>query len=403
MERLRRLAPPSAVIVLVLVLVLVLMVALGVRLPSRGAATPLARPTTTATDAPLAEIVSGRFTTRVAEPAFLRFRKDDNGHVSYEVGALKVHPPKLLPVYVVGGSNVREAIQTPAALQTAIKRKTGVSTRVVTFGAYAENLTSMLAVIDNLPPGPGVVAISVDPPDFADGLNAVDKQAKGEPLLMASSAVDDVLAGEGHTPPASIAEGYHDYMSWWRKDNSAALKAGKQPWNVYILHDCNRVAESDAVKRRLLHTWTTGPGKSGGAFFRYEKFWTSVLRAAADLAHAKGYSVVISEGSYDRAIVGRGFVPCRQIYVPACRSIARSVAGWYVDPNTTAHLTDRDFRDLYHVLASGRPKWTPALAALIAPAVRQAAKAKASPSPTASPSVSTSPTVTTSSSASASP
>ena len=399
MKRLRRLAPACAVIVLALVLAVVFVA----RQPGRGEATSLAQPTTVATDAPVADIVSGHFTTRVAEPGFLRFRKDDNGHVSYEVGALKVHPPTLLPVYVVGGSNVREAIQTPAALQQAIKLKTGVSTRVVTFGAYAENFASMLAVIDNLPPGPGVVAISIDPPDFANGLGMIDKQAKGEPLLMASSAVDDVLTAEGHTPPASIAEGYSNYMTWWRRDNSATLKAGKRPWNVYILHDCNRVAEPDAVKRLLLRRWVTGPGKSGGAFFRYQKSWAGVLRAAAELAHAKGYSVVISEGSYDRAVVGRAFVPCRRIYVPASRGIARSVAGWFIDANTTAHLTNRDFRDLYHVLASGRPKWTPALAALLAPAVRQAARAKASPSPSTSPSDSGSPSDSSSPSTSISP
>jgi len=391
MKRWRRLAPACAATVLVLALTVVLVA----RLPGRGEATSLGQPAAVATDVPVADIVSGHFTTRVAEPAFLRFRKDDNGHVSYEVGALKVHPPSVLPVYVVGGSNVREAIQTPAALQQAIKLKTGVSTRVVTFGAYAENFASMLAVIDNLPPGPGVVAISIDPPDFADGLGVVDKQAKGEPLLMASAAVDNVLLGEGHAPPASIAEGRGNYMTWWRRDNSATLKAGKRPWNVYILHDCNRVAEPDAVKRLLLHRWTAGPGKRGGAFFRYQKFWTDVLRAAAELARSKGYSVVISEGSYDRAIVGRAFVPCRRIYVPASRGIARSVAGWYVDPNTTAHLTNRDFRDLYHVLGTGRPKWTPALAALIAPAVRQAAKAKASPSPSTSPSAPASPSAAT--------
>ena len=390
MELLRRVAPLSAVVGLALV------VTLAAVLSGCATATSQAQPTTSATDASLAGILSGRFTTRVAEPAFLRVRKDDNGHVSYEVGALKVHPPRLLPVYVVGGSNVREAIETPAALQTQIQRRTRVATRVVTFGAFFENLASMLAIVDNLPRGPGVVVFSVDPPDFAYGLGVVDKQARGEPLLMASAAVDAVLTGEGHTPPASIAAGYDAYMSSWRTDNKATLAAGKHPWNVYILHECGRRGESDATKLRLLRRWTGGAGKAGGAFFQYEKFWTGVLRGAAQLARSKGYTVVVSEGSYDRAIVGSAFAPCRRVYVPACRAIATAVGGWYVDPNTTAHLTNADFRDLYHVLLTGRPKWTPALAALIAPAVRRAAKAKASPSPSASASPSLSPSTSAS-------
>jgi hypothetical protein len=67
---------------------------------------------------------------------------------------------------------------------------------------------------------------------------------------MASAAVDAVLAGEGRTPPATIAQGYEDYLSSWRSANSAALKAGKRPCNVYVLHECDRLAWPDARKRQ---------------------------------------------------------------------------------------------------------------------------------------------------------
>ncbi len=404
MVRLRLVAPSAAA-----GLALVVAIALSAVLPGCAAASLLAaqKPSPSATSVTLASVLSGRFTKLVPEPAFLRYPTDDAGHVTYEIGALKVHAPKVLPVYILGGSNVREGVQSPAAMQAAIKQATGLTTKEVTLASFYQNFAGDLALVDNLPPGPGVVVISVNPPDFGWNLDRADAQAKGIPLLMASPALDDLLKNAGHTPPATIADGFAHYMKTWRQRNSAALKAGKRPWNVYRLHECNLRPQSLSIQQRILSRWLTTMGAPGEGFAVHHVFWAGVLAAAADLARSRGYSVVISEASYNRTLVGTKFRPYHAIYVPACRAIARKDDGWYVDPNTTAHLTAADFRDLYHMLAPGRPKWTTALARLIAPAVRQAAKAKAvTPTPAASPSptvsASTSPSATASATATAS-
>jgi len=368
MMRVRSVAPAAA-----LGLALVVAVVLSV-LPAGCGMVSAAQPSGSAPHVTLAGILSGRFTTRVPEPAFLCFPTDDNSHSVYEIGTLKVHRPKVLPVYLMGGSNVREAVLSPAAMQAALKQATGVTTKVVTFAAPFQKIAADLALIDNLPRGPGVVVISVNPADFAWGDRAADAEDKGVPLLLKSAALDALLRREGHTPAGTVALGYERYLESYRKHNAAALQAGTRPWNVYKLHECNLRAESRPVQERILERWLRGAGKPGGAFDIYHAFWLRALTAAADLAHARGYVVVISEASYNTTLVGARFDSYHKAYVPACRRIARKGGGRYVDPNASAQLTAGDFRDLYHVLATGRPKWTSALARLLAPAVLRAAK-----------------------------
>lgn len=379
MKRSSHASPAPAFVGLVVAIVLAAFLALWVA----GA-----QATRNVTSTTVATIASGRFTATIPEPAFLRYPRDDRGHVAYEIGALKVHRPGNLPVYVIGGSNVREGIQTPAALQTAIERCTGVATTVVNLGATALNLAGTMAEIDNLPRGRGVVVISINQSAFAYARGDVGRQAGGDPLLIESPAVRQLASSlePGHTPPPSIAGALHAYVAAWRNDNAAALKAGREPWNVYTPHKCNVRRVSDAAKRAEVRSWLTHAGKTGGAFFANDPFWCKVLRDAVTLARSRGFSVVISEGSLDRSVVGHAFDRYRRVYMPQCKSIARAAGARYVDPNATAGLTDRDYYDVDHLLLCGRSRWTAALAKLIAPAVRQAAKARPSPTSSSSPS-----------------
>jgi hypothetical protein len=354
---------------------------------SSGAATASNQPSPARTQASIrpvsagriADIVSGSFTTKTPEPAFLRMPRDDSGHVSYKVGTLKIRHPQALPVYLLGGSNVRECIETPASLQKALQAAAGVPTTVVDLGSSDQTPGETMAVIDNLPAGRGVVAIAVNHSRFAYAPAVIEHQIQGFTLLMKSTALwRFTLNAEGLAPRNSISSGVAAYLADWRKRNAATLAAGKKPWHVYQPHRYTS-ALSLAAKRALVTKWLTGKGKAGGAFSRYHAFDAKVLQATVKLAVSRGFSVVLMQAPANLAVMSHKFEPYTKVYVPACESIAAAGGGIYIDVNAAARFVDSDFHDLTHLLTSGRTKWTAALATALAPVVGDAASASPAP------------------------
>ncbi len=329
-------------------------------------------------------IQSGAFTTHIGEPAFLRYIRDDAGHVSYEIGVLKVSPPARVPVYLVGGSNVREMIQTPADLQKAISAGCGVNTKVVDFGSTNQNFGETMAVVNNLPKGHGVVVIAVNHTRFSYTPAQATAQIQGTTLLMRSPALRDfIVALRGAAPADTIAPGLKTYKADWKRANAGVLAAGRTPHNVYLAHRYHQgYLWSDAKKRSRVQLWLNGRGAPGAEFDDRHGFNGKLLQAIADTAVARGFTVVLMEASADNVIIKHSFDRYRDVYVPVCTSIAAGVGGLYVDLNPSLGLVNTDFHDLTHLVESGRTKWTTGLAAALAPVVQ----AIASPSPTSSPS-----------------
>ena len=338
---------------------------------STRAAQPPAQPSP-ASSGLVAGIVSGQFTTKTPEPAFVRAPHDDAGHVSYEVGTLKITPPSSLPVYLIGGSNVRECIATPKALEAAIRRDAGVATTVVDLGSSNQHLGESMAIVDNLPKGPGIVVVSVNHSRFAYSPAEIARQIQGFTLLMPSPALHALMLRlEGKAPRATIAPGVAAYFADWRKRNAAALAAGTTPRNVYRTHKYTAShILSAATDRGMVTKWLTGKGGKGGPFDSCVQFDVKVLRGLVALAQKRGFKVVLMEASANDAIIGTSFAPYRKVYVPQCRRVAAESGAVYVDPNLTAHLTTSEFFDLTHLVGTGRTKWTTALAALLTPTVK---------------------------------
>jgi len=314
---------------------------------------------------------SGAFTRQWREPAFLRGKADDAGHVSYRIGALKLAPPNRPWVALIGGSNVRECLQLPADLSDELEGLTGVKTRTLLLASTNQNLGETMAVVDNLPRGPGVVVVAVNHTRFAYSPANVARQIQGKTLLMPSPALHGFILGDqGAAPADTIAPGIRAYWAQWRRKNAATLHAGETPWHVYTRHryDADHIWTADR-KRSRVALWLGNRGAPGAEFDRFNGFNGRVLAAIATLADARGYRVVFMEASCDLEIVGTAFDPYKAVYVPLCERIAADHGGYYVDPNPTVGLVNADFRDLTHLVGDGRTKWTTALAAALAPAV----------------------------------
>ena len=324
--------------------------------------------------------VTGSFTAHKREPAFLRDSGDDHGHISYRIAALKLHRPQRLPVYVIGDSLVRECLTTPGDLASRIQADSGVTTSVYDFGSSNQPFGESLAIVDNLPKPPGVVVISVSQNRFVWSSSLARNQVRGIRLLMPSTTLwRFILQTFGKAPRNSIAPGVTAYLADWRLRNAALLKAGKKPWHPYEMHRLGGMF-SDDEKRELVAKWLTGRGRPGGAFDTWYDFNGRLLDRAVRRARARGFTVVLMEGSQNLDIVGATWDRYKAVYRPLCQQIAAADGAGYIDPNLTAGLVDADFRDAIHLVVSGRLKWMDALAGLLTPSVQALAP---SPSPTA--------------------
>ena len=339
---------------------------------SLGATSPAVLAERFATSADIAAPYrTGSFTRKWREPAFLRGKADDAGHVSYRIGALKVTPPTRPWIALIGGSNVRECLQQPADLSARVEDLTGVRTRALQLGSTNQNFGETMAIVDNLPPGPGVVVLAVNHTRFAYPPAVVRRQIQGETLLMPSTGLWEFIVGyQGSAPADTIAPGIKAYWAVWRKRNADVLAAGGTPWHVYLQHRYN--AEhiwSLQKKRSRVRLWLDGRGAPGAEFDRFNGFNAELLAAIGTLAADRGYHLVLMEASCDLSIVGTAFDRYKAVYVPVCEQVAADHGGSYVNLNPGAGLVRADFRDLTHLVGAGRTKWTNALAAALAPVV----------------------------------
>ena len=334
--------------------------------------------------------VSGRFTTHKSEPAFLRGPGDDDGHVSYEIGTLKIHPPTAFPIYLVGDSLIRESITSTGDVATRIQTATGVTANVYLFGEGNQNFAESLAVVDNLPPGPGVVVISVSQNRFCSTPSAARDQIQGVRLLAPSTTLwRFILQTFGTAPRNSIKRGIETYLADWRHRNARILAAGRRPWHPYQQHRQGPPVSLER-KQALVEAWLNDRGRPDGPFDDWHRFNTFVLERVVTRAQARGFTVVLMDGSQDGEIIGDAWDRCARVYRSACRQIAEDEQVAYVDPNLTAGLVDSDFHDVTHLIEPGRTKWMDALTTLLAPTVLRVAGVPAT-TPSAGPAATPSP------------
>ncbi|HMK93097.1 MAG TPA: hypothetical protein VK576_08865 [Thermoleophilia bacterium] len=325
---------------------------------------------------------SGRFTTKKPEPAFLRRSNDDPGHISYAIGALKIHPPQRLPVYLVGDSLMRECVTTEDGMAATLKTASGVETSLYVLASSSQNFGESMAIVDNLPPGPGLIVLSVGHAQFAYPLSTLSAQIQGDRLLMPSTTLwRFVLKTAGKAPRNSIAPGIAAYLAAWRRVNAQVLAAGGRPWHPYLLHRQSNVL-SNANKRWRIGRWLDGRGRPGGMFDTWNDFSGSLLERLVRRAQTRGLTVVLMESSENRGMIGSAWDRTTDSYQTTCRRVAGDCGIAYIDPNLTAGLENLDFRDLLHLAPAGRPKWMNALAPLLAPTVQSiAATASTAPAP----------------------
>jgi hypothetical protein len=314
-----------------------------------------------------ARVLDGRLVTTVPLGRFIISGCDDADRNSYQVSYLKHNPPRRPMVYVLGGSSVRECVDSPDSLAAAVSRGAGRSVGARMMAGCMQPLAVQLAIVDNLPVAKGgVVVLGIHQISFICKPTTAQRLLTGVGFLAESPALQSFTNTRlGLDLPNKIRDGLRDYLERYRAARD--VNAFRAPWIKFSPHRYGIFSTiTEAQKRAGIDKWLEGNGRPGGPFERNFDFSAALLEESVKLARAKGFEVVIMEAPQNTAIVGHAFDAYKDKFRPVCRYLRDTYGAHYINLNGKCGLLDRDFRDLYHLFASGRAKWTPKLAAQIA-------------------------------------
>jgi hypothetical protein len=322
-------------------------------------------------------VVSGH-ATAIPESVLLRDPRDDGLRVSYEIGRLKINPPRKPAVYILGGSAARECFLGEGSLANEIGMAGGGDVEVHQLASNNREFGSDLAVIDNLPRTPGVIVIEVGMARFVHVEGATEDQLAGKPLLLWSPALKDFLVDQtGHGRFAfTILPGVADYAVTYAKWRLHRLLIARPFLIRFKQHLYTRdMAYDTARKRELVRLWLENRGRPGGQWERVFPYDAALLERCVALARERGFEVVLLEGPLNTDIVGHQWDAGIERYRGLCDALARTYGARYIDFLAQAGLRDQDFRDLTHMLYPGQVKYERELAAALAPFTAQLASA----------------------------
>jgi len=323
---------------------------------------------------------SGAFAV-VRESVLLRQNRDDFFHDSYLVGRLKLHHPAHLPIYVIGGSAARESLVSEPAFAAVVRRATGVPVDAYVLCNYNQDFGESLAIVDNLPPGGGVVVIAVNNNRFHFSPAEVAHQVSGSPLLLSSPTLrafvaDNPASGAARARLPGILPGVMGYLV---QVADAKFKELVKTGHIGVAYKPHWVTASKmwstARKRAGVQDWISSRGK---AFFTNYAYNARLLDVLVTRAQQRGFKVVLIEETENTAIVGHSFDRFKRVYKPIVRRIATEHDVPYLDLQAKLRLPNADFWDYIHPVEPARIVWQRVLAEALKPVVRQAAAERAS-------------------------
>jgi hypothetical protein len=320
---------------------------------------------------------AGAFTA-VPEGRFVRYRNDDNAHVTYLMARLREAPPGGATVYLLGGSATMESFLSERSLAADVNRAAGGEVGLVSLAAHSQSLAESLALVENLPEGPGLLAVGLAPMRFTNGPGDDAGLLFGEPFFLRSSRVRALLQEEpaGLVPVDTLVPGAIRYVVGYvreRRHDGLALLADVGYSEHYTL---NGPLHSASQKLEMA---SRDVAEDGARYAQYADYNFSVLEALVVLARERGFAVVFFDQPLNGHVLGaewEGVVPS---YRQRAAALAARLGVPYLDVAQRVTLEDRDFLDVYHLVIRGRLKWQPVFARQLGAALRSTGLATTAP------------------------
>jgi len=315
-------------------------------------------------------LVDGGLTT-VSQGRLLRIANDDYVHIAYRVAELQKHPPSVPTIYLFGGSGAMESVVGERSLAAAVRRDSGEDVDVVSLAAHQQSLAQSLVIVDNLPPGPGVVLVGLAPMRFTPSPAADARLLSGRPLLLRSPRLEllsSKLFGK-HPPFGGALPGIFDYTGAYLRARAAdgVFWGGRISYTPHYYPSGEKGALPLAKRLNVDAVLT----RDGALYAQYGHYNFTVLRELIRLARERGYLVALYDQPLNSSAAGPDWAGVLPDYRSRAEALARRTGAVYLHVERGVHLEDADFADLYHLLSSGRAKWQPELARQVAGLVRE--------------------------------
>ena len=314
-------------------------------------------------------VASGAFTV-IPERLMLRIPNDDYVNVSYRIAELKRTPPKSSVVYLFGGSGTMEMTRSEAVLAREISADSGADVRVVSLAAHAQSMGQTLSLIDNLPNGRGLLAIGLSPNRLIAAPASDAGQLSGSPLALTSPHLAAALAGRAAARKSlpGLLPGLFDFALSYLDQRVLTRSPDLRPITYTDHYYADGPVASVARKKTgcMVELARERPRYAANVAYNLQ-----VLADVVRLGREKGYAVAFFQQPLGPEANG----PAWNAYLATYRAdVARAMHGLGVpDVDVQPHsgLRIGDFADLFHLVNSGRDKWTPPLARGLADALRQ--------------------------------
>jgi len=313
--------------------------------------------------------------TLVSEGRLLRITNDDYLHVAYRVAELKKEPPRLQrTIYLFGGSGTMECFVDQQSLGADVSAASGQDVRVVSLAAHQQSMAMSLALADNLPDGPALLAIGLAPIRMTTDPKEDARLLSGRPLLVRSPRLEALAQRYyGRSPAAlGVIPGFFDYLgSYVRARDGKAGRPALGDSLAYAEHYYPPGAKGHLPlgKRRNV-LWVLE--KDVRLYRLYSAYNLAMLEEILKLARERGFSVALYDQPLNASAAGPDWAGVVPAYRAACRRLARKYGVAYLHIERNVKLTDADFADLFHLLAPGRAKWQPEMARQLAAALSAA-------------------------------
>ena len=305
-------------------------------------------------------VASGDFTV-IPERLMLRIPNDDYVNVSYRVAELKRTPPVGPVVYLFGGSGAMEVMRSENTLAGAVSADAGTNVRVVSLAAHAQSMGETLALIDNLPRGRGLLAIGLSTNRLINGPGSDAAQLSGSPLALTSPHLAAVLGGrtslKKHLP--GLLSGVFDFVLSYLNQRVFTRSPDLAPitYAGHYFGDGPVARLAAKTKGQAIELARERPEYAANVAYNL-----AVLAEAVRLGRAKGYSVVFFQQPLGLEASTPGWRAFLAAYRRDIGGVMRAYGVPDIDVQPQAGLREVDFGDLFHLVNSGRDKWTPLFA-----------------------------------------
>jgi len=310
--------------------------------------------------------------TLVSEGRLLRITHDDYLHVAYRIAELKKEPSQQRTIYLFGGSGTMECFVDEQSLAAHVSAASGQDVRVVSLAAHRQSMAMSLALADNLPDGPTVLAIGLAPIRMTTDPKEDARLLSGRPLLVHSPRLESLAQRfYGQSPAAlGVIPGFFDYLgSYVKARDGKAGRPGLGDSLAYAQHYYPPGAKGHlplGKRRNVLYVLE----KDVRLYRLHSAYNLAMLEEILKLARERGFSVALYDQPLNASAAGPDWAGVVPAYRAACRGLARKYGVAYLHIERTVKLTDADFADLFHLLAPGRAKWQPEMARQLAAALR---------------------------------